>query len=68
MAEKSKRLSYPELVFVVTTVGVMPGAESKAPKPLEELKPRDGWAGWAGFCAVLASKKLPPLRFGDGEV
>ena len=47
----------------VRGVGDIPGAESKAPKPLEELNPRVGCGGgdvWAGF----ASKKFPPLRGG----
>lgn len=45
----------------------MPGAESKAPKPLDELNPLDGCGGGAGFAAGFISKKLPPLR-GGGEV
>ena len=64
--EKSKRSFSPELAVFDSGAGDIPGAESKAPKPLEELKPRVGCGGgacWTGF----ASKKLPPLRAG-GEV
>jgi len=63
-AEKSKRSPRPELAVVETGVG-MPGAESKAPKPLDELNPLDGCGGWAGFAAGFVSKKLPPLRGGE---
>jgi len=66
--EKSNRSAIPELVFVVFDKGGgdIPGAESKAPKPLEELKPLDGCGGAAaGFWTGFASKKLPPLRVGD---
>ena len=47
--EKSNRSSIPELepVAFVKGAGDIPGAESKAPKPLEELKPRDGCGGTA---------------------
>jgi hypothetical protein len=48
-------------------LGDMPGAESKAPKPLEELNPRDGCGGTGvDFWTGLGSKKLPPLRFEVG--
>ena len=44
--------------------GEIPGAESKAPKPLEELNPRAGCGGGADFCTGFASKKFPPLSAG----
>ena len=48
--EKSNRSVIPELVAFGEVTGDIPGAESKAPKPLEELKPRDGCGGAAaGF-------------------
>jgi hypothetical protein len=43
-AEKSKRSAMPELVLL-EIMGDIPGAESNAPKPLEELNVRDGWGG-----------------------
>lgn len=64
--EKSKRSFRPELAVFDKGAGDIPGAESKAPNPLEVLKPRVCCGGgdcWMGF----ASKKLPPLRAG-GEV
>ncbi len=64
--EKSNRSLSPELAVFDSGAGDLPGAESNAPNPLEELKPREGWGGgdvWTGF----ASKKLPPLRTG-GEI
>ncbi len=67
-AEKSKRSPRPELALVLETGVGMPGAESKAPKPLDELNPLVGCGGWAaGLAAGFISKKLPPLR-GGGEV
>jgi hypothetical protein len=66
--EKSNKSAIPELAFVAFDMagGDIPGAESKAPKPLEELKPRVGCGGAAaGFCTGFASKKLPPLNGGD---
>lgn len=66
--EKSNKSVIPELVFAafVKGAGDMPGAESKAPNPLEELNPRDGCGGaGADFCTGFASKKLPPLKGGD---
>jgi hypothetical protein len=47
--------------------GDMPGAESKAPNPLEELNPLEGCGVCctAGFWTGLGSKKPPPLRGGD---
>lgn len=50
--EKSNKSAIPELAFVAfdSGAGDIPGAESNAPKPLEELKPRDGCGGAAvGF-------------------
>jgi hypothetical protein len=44
-AEKSKRSAMPELVLVLEIMGDIPGAESNAPKPLEELNVRDGCGG-----------------------
>lgn len=64
--EKSNRSSMPELVFDIGC-GDMPGTESNAPNPLEELNPRDGCGGEAAFCAGLASKKLPPPKGGGEE-
>tara|TARA_R110002060_G_scaffold48900_1_gene59841 strand:+ start:1402 stop:1641 length:240 start_codon:yes stop_codon:yes gene_type:complete len=61
--EKSNKSSRPELVFEMGGDDI-PGAESNAPKPLDELNPRLGWAGaGAGF----VSKKLPPPRLPGGE-
>lgn len=66
-AEKSKRSPSAELAFVLETGVGIPGAESKAPNPLDELNPLDGCGGCgAGFEAGFISKKLPPLR-GGGE-
>lgn len=42
-AEKSKRSPKAD-VFETGAVDT-PGAESKAPKPLDELNPRDAWGG-----------------------
>jgi len=44
-AEKSKRSAMPELVLVLGIMVDIPGAESNAPKPLEELNVRDGCGG-----------------------
>lgn len=66
--EKSNKSAIPELEFVAFDKGAgdIPGAESKAPNPLEELNPRDGCGGGAaGFWTGFASKKLPPLKGGD---
>lgn len=41
--EKSNISPIPELELAAA--GVTPGAESKAPNPLEELKPRETWGG-----------------------
>lgn len=41
-AEKSNMSANPELAFVLDIGVGIPGAESKAPKPLDELKPLDG--------------------------
>jgi len=65
--EKSNRSPRPELALLDTGAGEIPGAESKAPNPLEVLNVREACGGagavfWAGFM----SKKLPPLR-GGGE-
>jgi len=45
--EKSNKSAIPELVFVAFDKGAgdIPGAESKAPNPLEVLNPRDGCSG-----------------------
>ena len=50
--EKSNKSAIPEVEFVAFDKGAgdIPGAESKAPNPLEELNPRDGCGGGAaGF-------------------
>ena len=65
--EKSKRSPRPELAVLERGAGETPGAESKAPKPLEELNPRVGCGAGGDLWTGFASKKLPPLRAG-GEV
>lgn len=64
---KSKRSPRPELA--ACGAGDMPGAESKAPNPLDELNPLEGWGGagvdfWAGF----VSKNVPPLLAGGDRL
>jgi hypothetical protein len=45
VAEKSNRSAKPELLFALEIEGDIPGAESNAPKPLEELNAREVCGG-----------------------
>ncbi len=47
--EKSKRSSKPELATFELGAWLIPGAESNAPNPLDELNPLEGCGGGAGF-------------------
>lgn len=62
--EKSNRSPNAELAFVDCGAGDCPGAESNAPKPLEELNARDTCEG-ARAAFGFESKNPPPLRGGE---
>jgi len=69
--EKSNKSIIPELAAGgLTVVGDAPGAESNAPKPLDELNVRDVVVGCMEpeFCDGFASKKPPPPKVDIGDV
>jgi hypothetical protein len=61
---KSNRSPNAELAFVGCGAADCPGAESNAPKPVEELNVRDTCDG-AGAAFGFESKNPPPLSGGE---